>query len=99
MTARDSADAIRLAPADNVATVLRPVAAGEHIRVTYRGETETVTAAQPIPLCHKISLSPILAGSPVRKFGEVIGEATVDIARGAHVHTHNLISCRGRTSK
>lgn len=94
-----SADAIRLARADNVATVLRPVAVGECIRVACRGKIETFTAVQTIPLCHKISLSAISAGAPVRKFGELIGKATADIAPGAHVHTHNLISCRGRAAK
>ena len=32
----------------------------------------------------------IEAGEPVRKYGQVIGRATAAIARGAHVHTHNL---------
>src|SRR5204862_3223901 len=30
------------------------------------------------------------AGETVRKYGQVIGAATADIAPGAHVHSHNL---------
>jgi len=29
-------------------------------------------------------------GAPVRRYGQVIGFATADIAAGDHVHAHNL---------
>ncbi len=43
-----------------------------------------------IPLGHKFALTAIEAGSPVIKYGAVIGRARHDIAAGAHVHSHNL---------
>ena len=90
------ADAIRLTPHDTVATVLRPVAAGERVRVRCDTEVEALIATEAVPLCHKIGLVAHRAGEPVRKYGEVIGEATVPIASGAHVHVHNMRSRRGR---
>jgi len=38
---------------------------------------------------HKIARHAIKAAAPIRKFGQVIGYATADIAAGAHVHSHN----------
>ena len=38
----------------------------------------------------------IHAGEAVIKYGSPIGLATVEIPAGAHVHTHNLASTRGR---
>ena len=43
-----------------------------------------------IPRGHKFALRSVGAGEPVHKYGQVIGRATAQIARGAHVHTHNL---------
>ena len=43
-----------------------------------------------VPLGHKIASSTISAGSPVHKFGQLIGFATADIAPGDWVHLHNL---------
>ncbi|MCC6234455.1 MAG: UxaA family hydrolase, partial [Verrucomicrobiales bacterium] len=43
-----------------------------------------------IPPMHKVALEPVAQGSPVLRYGQVIGVATVAIPRGAHVHTHNL---------
>ncbi|MBQ9759901.1 MAG: altronate dehydratase [Clostridia bacterium] len=39
---------------------------------------------------HKYALKPIAAGENVIKYGSPIGHATVDIAVGDHVHTHNV---------
>jgi altronate dehydratase len=89
-------DAIRLTPHDTVATVLRPVIAGEHVRVRCGTEVVPTLATEAVPLCHKLSLVAHLPGEPVRKYGEVIGEATMPIAPGAHVHVHNMRSRRGR---
>lgn len=43
-----------------------------------------------------VALRDLAAGGPVRKYGEVIGEATGPIPRGGFVHVHNLRSCRAR---
>ncbi|MEO2040086.1 MAG: altronate dehydratase family protein, partial [Martelella sp.] len=47
-------------------------------------------ASEAIPRGHKMALEVIPQGAFVRKYGQIIGVATVDIAAGAHVHTLNL---------
>ena len=41
------------------------------------------------PAGHKIARQAMPKGTPVVKYGQVIGYATEDIAEGAHVHSHN----------
>jgi altronate dehydratase len=84
--------AIVITAADNVATALEPIAAGQ----TISAGASTVTAAEAIPRGHKIALRAIPAGDVVMKYGSAIGTASLDIAAGAHVHTHNVASTRGR---
>ena len=96
MTTKPAMDAIRLSPEDDVATVLRAVARGETIRVGSGAEVATIEAIENVPLCHKIALVPMAAGDRIRKYGEIIGEATQSIRPGAHVHIHNLRSLRAR---
>src|SRR5262245_12001755 len=45
---------------------------------------------QDIKPGHKVARHAVPAGQPVRRYGQVIGFATQDIAVGDHVHTHNL---------
>ena len=51
-----------------------------------------LTAAAGIPAGHKFALKAIAKGEPVIKYGEVIGRAVQDIAKGEWVHVHNLKS-------
>jgi altronate dehydratase len=83
-------------PDDDVAVALRDLAAGETIGVRRGGATDSARVAEPIPLGHKLALRALARGAPIRKYGECIGEASADIAAGAHVHVHNLVSRRGR---
>ncbi len=77
---------------DNVATALAPLAAGGAVEVDGR----TIVVRDAIPNGHKIALTRIATGEPVVKYGSPIGTATADIEPGAHVHTHNVASSRGR---
>jgi len=77
---------------DNVATALEALAPG---RVVQHNDM-TVTVRETIPRGHKMALVPVTAGAPVVKYGSSIGVATCDIPAGAHVHTHNVSSERGR---
>jgi altronate dehydratase small subunit len=77
---------------DNVATALEPIDAGREVRAG----TATVVAVEAIPRGHKLAVRAIRAGEPVVKYGSPIGTASADIAAGAHVHTHNVASTRGR---
>lgn len=74
--------ALRIHPSDSVAVALRPLAIGDQ----FAG----VRATAAIPQGHKLALIDLPAGSIVTKYGQPIGRATVAIAAGDHVHSHNL---------
>ena len=84
--------ALVISPRDNVATALDALEAGRVIRL----DGQDITVVEATPRGHKIALRPIRAGEAVVKYGSSIGTATSDIAAGAHVHTHNVASGRGR---
>ena len=84
--------ALVISDRDNVATALEPLEAGRTIDLGGR----TVVADESIPSGHKIALVDIASGDAVIKYGSAIGLATSAIKAGAHVHTHNLSSSRGR---
>ncbi|WP_116133569.1 UxaA family hydrolase [Tropicimonas sp. IMCC34043] len=75
---------LRLNPGDNIVIALQDLAAGEVV------DGIDAPLAQDIPRGHKIARSPIAAGQTVIRYGQIIGQATADIASGAHVHSHNL---------
>lgn len=82
---------IVISPADNVATALEALEPG-----CVLSEAGGVTVGEAIPRGHKVALCAIAAGASVVKYGSSIGAATADIPAGAHVHTHNVASTRGR---
>jgi (2R)-sulfolactate sulfo-lyase subunit alpha len=45
---------------------------------------------QDVPIGHKIALKDLAVGDTVIKYGEDIGKVVAPIAKGDHVHTHNL---------
>ncbi len=75
-------DFIRLDPADNVITATAALEASTAI--------ETIVTAGLIPSNHKIAAASIAKGEAVRKYAQIIGYASEDIAAGSHVHTHNV---------
>jgi SAF domain len=77
---------------DNVATALDALRPGQQVEAG----GHTIVVRDEVPSGHKVALKRIMAGEPVRKYGNTIGEATTDIEPGAHVHVHNVASQRGR---
>jgi len=73
---------VRLDQTDNVVTATRPLEAGTAI--------EDVQTVGLIQSGHKIAIADIAAGAPIRKYAQIIGYASCDIAAGAHVHTQNM---------
>lgn len=53
-------------------------------------ETVSVKSLDDIPLGHKIAMSDIKNGDTILKYGQDIGKAVADIARGGHAHTQNV---------
>ena len=75
---------LTLHPQDNVAIALADISQGEEIG------TSGQKLRQPVKQGHKIALVAIQAGQNVLRYGQIIGQATADIAAGDHVHSHNL---------
>jgi hypothetical protein len=83
--------ALVLDPADNVAVAVVAIAAGTAVAL---GDGVTVTTVQDIRFGHKLAVTAVPEGAPIRKYDEVIGLASEDIPEGAHVHVHNVVSAR-----
>ena len=81
---------------DDVGVAIVDLAAGSQASaVTLEGQVAgTVPVIEDIPLGHKIALRDLAEGKPVVKYGRHIGKTVKAIARGAHVHTHNVKSVR-----
>jgi len=77
---------VPLAEVDDVGLVPHDV----HLGAPMRAGDAAFAALDDIPAGHKVAVHAIGEGEPVRKYGEVIGIASADIAVGAHVHVHNL---------
>jgi altronate hydrolase len=53
-------------------------------------EVEGAGLSANVPSGHKVATAPIKTGEVIRKYAQVIGYASEDIAPGDHVHTHNV---------
>jgi len=79
--------------ADNVGVVVMEglTAGTEMLAVVTEDDSDfRLTAGSDIPIGHKVALSDLKTGDTVIKYGEDIGRVVADVAKGAHVHTHNL---------
>lgn len=77
---------IKIHPADTVAVALSPLKKGTKIQL----DGQTVTLTEDIPQGHKFALTDIAEGQSVIKYGNSIGVAKTDIAKGSWIHTHNM---------
>ena len=78
--------AIVLRSEDDVAIAKREIAAGALLD----DAGADIRVRQDIRPGHKVARRAKRVGDAVRRYGQVIGFATADIAVGDHVHTHNL---------
>lgn len=89
--------ALKLTENDTIATVLETVPAGAEVEVVYKGNKNSgFKAKEEIPYGFKVCVKEMKAGSPVLKYGHVIGKASKDISVGELVHVHNIEGNRGR---
>ena len=84
---KSPASIIRLHPSDHVAIAIERLAAGRQVLV----DGVAVVCHDEILPGHKLCVAPVDSGSPVLKYGQPIGVASVRIEVGQHVHSHNLI--------
>jgi altronate hydrolase len=76
---------IRLNANDNTVVARLDILPNTHLG------NEDLRTAQRIPAGHKVATRPIAKGEPIRKFNQIIGFASQDIAPGEHVHVHNCV--------
>jgi hypothetical protein len=92
MSAHDSKEKLPplllLHPDDNILVARRDIAKGE--RVEMDGESFVMPVA--VELGHKLARRALAPDERVLKYGAPIGSMTVAVARGEHVHLHNLRS-------
>ncbi|SKC86639.1 SAF domain-containing protein [Burkholderia sp. CF099] len=79
---------ILLSPEDNCLIAGARLEAGTQIEI----EGEHVTLAKTIELGHKVARRALRSEEKLLRYGAVIGHVTTDVARGEHLHTHNLES-------
>lgn len=85
--------ALMIHPTDNVAVVTEAVRPGEDVLYEdANGGRVCLKAVGDVPIYHKIALRDIAPGEQVLKYGKTIGVATAPIAKGEHVHCHNIES-------
>jgi (2R)-sulfolactate sulfo-lyase subunit alpha len=78
---------------DNVGVVVvEELAAGTDMLCVITEDDSEIRARsnQAVPIGHKIALRDLAVGDTVIKYGEDIGKVVAPIAKGDHVHTHNL---------
>src|ERR1017187_8654750 len=76
---------IRLNPADDVVIARVEIPEGTTLL-----KEHGVRVSARVPAGHKIAVREVKAGSPVRRYNQIIGFATRDIHAGEHVHVHNI---------
>jgi len=79
-----SALTIRLHPNDDVVIARAQLVGGTQLL------DEKITISGLVPPGHKVATRAIKAGEPVRRYNQIIGFASRDIAPGEHVHLNNL---------
>ena len=79
-----TASTIQLHSSDNVMIALSDLARGA------QPDGLPHATVDAVPRGHKIATQAIATGQKVVRYGQIIGQATTDIAAGAHIHTHNL---------
>ena len=91
MTTRDQGKLpplLLLHPDDNILVARRDIAQGELVEMD--GEKFSMPVA--IELGHKLARRALAADARVLKYGAPIGSMKTAVARGEHVHLHNLKS-------
>ena len=79
-----------LDPRDNIAVCLVDLKVGDVVEQ----DDFKITVLSRIPRGHKIASSDIAKNDGIIKYGERMGHAVAPIARGEHVHTHNILGDR-----
>lgn len=80
-------------PKDNVGVVVvEGLTAGTDMLcvITEDNSSFRMSARADVPIGHKIALKDLQTGDTAIKYGEDIGRIVAPVAKGEHVHVHNL---------
>lgn len=83
-------------PQDDVGVAVMDLKKGAKIgALTLEGKSAgSVKLRDNVPLGHKVAMRDLALDKPVIKYGRPVGKAIKAIARGAHVHVHNVKTLR-----
>lgn len=83
-------------PRDDVGVAVTDLKKGTKIgALTLEGKSVgNVQLLENVPLGHKVAMRALALDKTVIKYGRPVGRAIEPIARGAHVHTHNVKTLR-----
>ena len=85
---------------DNVATVVsEEIKEGKKIELRDKGSMSEIKIQDDIEYGHKFAKDDINKGEKIIKYGLPIGQACRNIAKGEHVHAHNIEAIRARGDK
>ncbi|MFX0132706.1 MAG: UxaA family hydrolase [Candidatus Hodarchaeota archaeon] len=73
---------------DNCATALATISKDAEIEIN----GNSIKLNEDIEIAHKIALKDLKKGDLIKKYGEIIGIAIIDIKAGDWIHTHNITS-------
>jgi len=81
---------------DDVGVAVEDLKKGSKIGVvTLEGKAAgNVTLVSNVPLGHKVAMRDLAKDKPVIKYGRPVGKTVEAIAKGAHVHVHNVKTLR-----
>ena len=82
--------------ADDVGVAVEDLKKGSIVgAVTLEGDAVgAIRLMQDVPLGHKVAMRDLPKDKPVIKYGRPVGKAVAAIAKGEHVHVHNVKSLR-----
>lgn len=86
--------AVHLHPDDDVAIAKSPLLP----KTVLETEDGDVTVVNMIPPGHKVAIRDVPKGGDIRRYGQIIGFASKDIAAGEHVHVQNVEVHQGELS-
>jgi len=84
--------AILIDDKDNVAVALDTLSKGTVVSIEVRGHVEKIVLISDIPKGHKFALRDMETGTAIIKYGQPIGQSMAPVARGEHIHVHNVTS-------
>jgi (2R)-sulfolactate sulfo-lyase subunit alpha len=81
---------------DDVGVAVEDLKKGAKIGVvTLEGKAAgAIKLINDVPLGHKVAMRDMAKDKPVIKYGRPVGKAVAPIAKGAHVHVHNVKTLR-----